>query len=375
MKPTIVKVSYIRVLIFALVIAFPLLSLLPVTSGQRQRFYVEIAPRKAGTSARSTPLIKVTAVKDRQVYDTVEVPTGEAGNLEFKLMIRGQCPEKMRAGDATLTIDSGKKDTYDYLGFPIENRSIGPDHGQGWEYRSVSLPFLLPKSPFSLTEMCNQEVRRREGKARVKMLNDGLNFDISDAYKGRLSVHCHYTKNYEYLKTYIPFEAYIADMPVTVRCMPTYYGATKGPPPRTGRHYDPSIATVAVTADPPASAGRQCPLYVNFRGKITAGEKSRYATFNTKYHFLGDHDYRSEWIPLSVKRGETRTVNGRRFIQATNEDPPGLKMPGSNQKLPIFNGWMLLEVLLPDDTVRSDKVPFTVDCNSQPMPVKMKSQP
>lgn len=123
--------------------------------------------------------------------------------------------------------------------------------------------------------------------------------------------------------------------------------------------------------DPVATAGRPCPVYVNFRGKVTAGEKSRYETFNTKCRFVGDHEYKSEWMPVSVKRGETRTVNGRRFIQPTG-DLRGFKTPGSNAQVPIIHGWMMLEVLLPDDTVRSQKAAFTVDCNPKPLGVKLK---
>jgi len=118
--------------------------------------------------------------------------------------------------------------------------------------------------------------------------------------------------------------------------------------------------------DTVATQGRKCPVYVNFRGKITAGEKSQYTTFNTKYRFLGDHDYASDWLPVSIIRGQPRTVNGRRFIQSS-DTPRGLKTPGGKQSVPIFHGWMLLEVMLPDGTTRPEKALFTVDCNEKPM--------
>ena len=89
------------------------------------------------------------------------------------------------------------------------------------------------------------------------------------------------------------------------------------------------------------------------------------ARTNTEYRFKGDHNYTTDWVRVSVLKGETRTVNGRRFIQSS-DTPRGLKTPGGKENIPIFHGWMLLEVKLQDGTKRSEKTDFTVDCNVQP---------
>jgi hypothetical protein len=47
-----------------------------------QKFHVEPGARKAGTEI--VPVIKVTAVKDKQVYDTVE-----ADDLRYGIKLRG----------------------------------------------------------------------------------------------------------------------------------------------------------------------------------------------------------------------------------------------------------------------------------------------
>ena len=109
-----------------------------------------------------------------------------------------------------------------------------------------------------------------------------------------------------------------------------------------------------------------CQDSLKARRKITAGEKSQYTTFNTKYRFLGENNYTTDWLPVSITRGQPRTVNGRRFIQSS-DTPRGLKVPGGKQNVPIFHGWMLLEVMLPDGTIRSEKGLFTVDCNEKPL--------
>jgi hypothetical protein len=173
---------------------------------------------------------------------------------------------------------------------------------------------------------------------------------------------------------------------------------TQGPPPRQGKHldFDPPITSVEVAADPAVTEGRKCPVYVDFRGRITAGEKSKYETFNTKYRVVGDHNYKSEWVFVSLKRGQTRIVNSRRLIQQT-DDPRGFKAPAGSRsspdrqpslktddargikgprKMPVFHGWMMVEVMLSNDEVKqSAKTEFTVDCNQRPAGDTIKSRP
>jgi hypothetical protein len=116
---------------------------------------------------------------------------------------------------------------------------------------------------------------------KQELLQKGFNINLEDGFSAKLEISCKHKGLFPEFPVYYAQ----ANLPVVVRCMPTSYETTKGPPPRPGRHLDidPPITAVSVVADPPETQGRQCPVYVNFRGKITAEEKRQYSTFNTKY--------------------------------------------------------------------------------------------
>ena len=65
-----------------------------------------------------------------------------------------------------------------------------------------------------------------------------------------------------------------------------------------------------------------------FQGQDHRGREESIQTFNTKYRAVGDHDFKSDWIFISVKRGETRTVNVSRFIQQADATR-GIKATGA----------------------------------------------
>ena len=62
----------------------------------------------------------------------------------------------------------------------------------------------------------------------------------------------------------------------------------------------PPLESVSVAASPAETTGQRCPVYVNFKGKIVANPESEYTTFNTKYRFIGDHGYQTDWIFVAV---------------------------------------------------------------------------
>ena len=383
------KYSRFRVVVIAMAQAFSLGGLLVASSAQEDRFYMEEA------GAYDPPMIYVKATKSRERYDTIDVKEGSDGYLKFfSVKVRGQCPEKWRLHRGRIDIRGYGSDAPYSVDYPVDrsHRSIGPDHGQGW---SEAFAFRVPMEPNSPSPiaLCNAELDRAgNDSARKKLLQEG--FNLKDVYFAELSIVCTDERRPNFWRGIADPKSFSAGtyLPLKVRCMPVVF--TKGPPPRVGKHldFDPPIKSVEVVADPAVTEGRKCPVYVNLRGRITAGEKSQYETFNTKARFVGDHDYKSEWIFVSVKRGQTRTVNSRRFIQQTDnprgikalggslssqdrqpsfktDDPRGSKAP---KKVPVFHGWVMLEALLPDDTVSSAKAAFTVDCNPKPLGVKMK---
>ena len=362
------KCIHIRAVVIALMLALSIFCL--AAGAVFDGFYMEYGALKAGTY--ETPIVYVKATKTRERYDALDVKEGSAGNLNFSVKVRGQCAEGDRLhGLAYVEVRGNGKNQQ--VSYPINsaNRSIGPDHGQGWDVFAFKIPFIPPQgqSPVSL---CNAELDKASDEtARKRMLQEGFNFTLEKAYTAGLSVECeHKVLGLGDLRRF----GASAALPLKVRCLPVV--TTKGPPPREGKplDFDPPIKSLDVAADPATTEGRKCPVYVNFRGRITAGEKSQYSTFNTKYRFVGDNNYTTDWLPVSIERGMPRTVNSRRFIQSS-DTPRGMKAPGGKENVPIFHGWMLLEVMLPDGTIRSERTPFSVDCNPKSPPVRMKNGP
>ena len=345
--------------VMAFVLTSSLVCLLVVASGQRQRFLVEPVLESAGKS--TVPIIKVTAVNNKEVYDSVE-----STNLKYEIQVRGQCPERYRLDHGEFALDNGRKSVQEPLEVNSEHRSIGTDHGKGWEFFNVSMSLLPPKTAFNPPETCNQELRRRQGlgQSHAQLLSDGFDIDIAEAYIGKFSVYCKLWDGG--LRDSSLNQASVL-MPVTIRCMPTGFrpSRSKVEPQRTAVP-EPPLESVSVVADPSETQGRQCPVSVTFRGKITANEKSPYATFNTKYRFVGDNNFRTDWIPIELGRGETKSIIWRRSIDAPENNRTGsFKTPGGQTKIPIYRGWVLLEVMRPTGTKQSERSDFSVDCNVQ----------
>ena len=153
---------------------------------------------------------------------------------------------------------------------------------------------------------------------------------------------------------------------------------------KTRQTFEPTIAStadttaapesVSVTASPANTSGQGCPVYVNFKGKIAANPESKFTTFNTKYRFIGDNGYQTDWIFVSVARAAPRTVNGRRYIQAPANNPGGtILAPGEKPRIPLYRGWMELEVQLPNGSKQSERANFSVDCNVTPPKPRIKA--
>jgi hypothetical protein len=348
-------------------LAFALSLFCFVATATQKHFYIQPGAENPGTF--KPPVIEVKSTRDPAVYDRVDVKQGSGSDLKFSLQVRGQCDEKYRLEEGHISIGS-KNQTR--VAFPVnkDHRSIGPDHGQGWDYFSFVIPFRMPDIGRSPVDVCNTELKRAGSlSARAKLLRDGFDIDFARAYKADLSIQCHREVHY-FFEDPNPYIAY-TDLPAVIRCMPTGFKphrtAVPEQPPQRSPVPDPPIESVSVLADPAETQGKQCPVNVTFRGKITAGENSAYAIFKTKYRFIGENNFKTDWAPVSVARGESRSVIWRRYIQAPVNDPTGaLKTPGGKVKIPVYRGWMAIEVMLPNGDKRSERTPFSVDCNVQP---------
>ena len=365
------------VMMFGLLLALVLFA----TPTQAQSFLVELGLYKSGTNDRKPPVFRVRAMKDKKVYDTLE---GTFKGIGYKLKVKGRCPEKHHLTDSSISLYNGSDRTTRVI-FPVNenNRSIGGDHGQEWNYYNLDFPFLLPRR--SPVASCNAEVKRRvgQGESLAAILQKGFTLFVDDAYQVDLLVGCEKNVHLTFYET--PEYLASAQLPAEVQCAATgYVQGTSGGPATQPQHYDPPpqrvppppppVNSVSVAANPAETKGRACPVYVNFGGRIVASPDSVYQTFNTKYRFLGDHNYQSDWLFVAVKRGEPKIVNGRRFIEAPANDPGGtILAPGEQPKIPLYRGWMELEVQLPNGSKRSERTNFTVDCNVAPARPRIKA--
>ncbi|HEX7295039.1 MAG TPA: hypothetical protein VF251_04745 [Pyrinomonadaceae bacterium] len=348
--------------IASIVFAMTFVTMVTMVTGAQQ---FDMQPGAAITEIKPGPVIRVNAVRDPAIYDTIDA-SDSARDLVFNVKIRGSCPESYRLSGVTASIFSEKvrQSRKTKIGFNPDHRSIGPEHGAKWDFTVLSFPYLEPS--ISPATTCNQELARRSGlgESRTELLRKGFDVDVPGAYEGYLSVTCHKAKPGFYED---PDYGAKSRLPVTIRCMPTGYKPprTKVEPQRTAVP-DPPIESLAVVAEPSETQGRQCPVSVTFRGKITPGQETTYTTFNTKYRFVGENNFSTDWLPVSVRRGETKTVIWRRSINAPENDRAGsFKTPGGRVKIPVYRGWMLLEIMLPNGTKRSERTAFSVDCNVQ----------
>lgn len=356
------------------VVAFALVSAAAVVYAK-----FELQPGAAISQTNAAAVIKVSAVGRDDLYDTV----ASQGNLDFHVKVRGSCDSSFKLQYAAVRIQGENKanEKDDYLEVNNTLRTIGADDGSKWSFQVVTIPYISPTTQSPPVAMCNAELERRlaRGDSKSEVLSQGFEMTAPHGYFAALSVVCTRKK-----LGFVEYDKHYADtkLPVTISCQPTHYKAertpgapkrTPGAPKRTplppGRlpTPDPPIQSVSLIADPTATTGRPCPVYVNFRGKIRAGENSAYQTFNTKYRFVGDHGYETPWTSVAINLGEPRTVNGRRFIEAPAYDRGGtLVAPGQKPRIPLYRGWSELEVMLPNGSIRSERTNFTVDCNVTP---------
>jgi hypothetical protein len=351
-----------------------------VTPTQAQSFLVELGMPREGTIDRKPPVFRVTAKKDKKIYDTVE---DTYKGISYKIKVKGRCPEKHHLSTSRIKLynDVISKE----IVFPVNKKygDIGGNSGQDWHHYNLDWPFLMPK--VSPVATCNAEVKRREaaGQSLGAILQNGFTVEVDDAYTVNLTIGCEKSVHLTYYE--MPELRASATLPATVECRQTGYVPTQGAPSKPGQRREPAaprmpvpeppLTSVSVAANPAETKGEGCPVYVNFKGKIAGNPESKFSTFNTKYRFLGDHGYQTDWIFVAVSRDEPRTVNGRRFIQAPANDPRGTMLsPGQKPRIPLYRGWMELEVQLPNGSKKkSERANFSVDCNVAPARPRIKA--
>src|SRR5688572_11685537 len=144
--PTIKRISSrytVGLALFGLLLSlvFSVAATVPQLPGAK--FEIRHGNPRPGTDDPPAPVLRVTAKNNKQVYDTIEAVDG---GLRLLVRVRGQCGSKgsknhLEKGEVAL--QGGAKST-DRERFPVDksHRSIGADHGQGWNYYKVTFPYI-----------------------------------------------------------------------------------------------------------------------------------------------------------------------------------------------------------------------------------------
>jgi hypothetical protein len=153
---------------------------------------------------------------------------------------------------------------------------------------------------------------------------------------------------------------------VYIRCMPTGYVQTKGPPPRPGRPLSEylSIKAVDLTAvNSPLRHG--CPATVIFKGMFDAGR-----AIKGNYRLIGSDGYASSAYPFSLAAGATKSVSWQRRVELPSTIG-GLTAGGSSSWPRPVTGWLQLVVNVDEANAeprRSPRAVYRVDCLKPPSP-------
>ncbi|MBA3513754.1 MAG: hypothetical protein H0T77_05190 [Pyrinomonadaceae bacterium] len=252
---------------------------------------------------------------------------------------------------------------------------MGTNHGEGWNYHTLTFPYLHPHT--HPVEVCNNELKKREGQngSHAGLLQHGFNVDLPVAYIAELNMICMEDSggNFQNVPSF-PHKAKTG-LSAQVRCMPTGYTPTTGGSPKPGVHLDPVITSVLLTPERAETKGYACPAYVGFKGRITAGEnRPGDEVVKIKYRFVGDRGFATPFYEETLRKGETKPVFWKRRIEAlaVAGGLDKIAAPGVRPKVPIYQGWTTLEVLYPGAADKpisgksSQKAAFTVDCNPVP---------
>src|SRR5262249_29680757 len=147
----------------------------------------DMQPGAEITQINPAPIIRVHAVRDAGVYDTIDA-SDSAKDLVFHVKIRGSCPDTYRLAGVTTCINTSKpKQRREVkIGFNPDHRSIGPDHGARWDFTQLNFPFLQPET--SPAASCNQELERRVsmGESKTELLRKGFEVNVPGVYRAYL---------------------------------------------------------------------------------------------------------------------------------------------------------------------------------------------
>jgi len=206
-------------------------------------------------------------------------------------------------------------------------------------YVIASVPQDDLQAPANLNPVhrCNAVVEdyTRQGKPPGALLSNGFWIKVENAVPASITPACQLTERKRRTVFGEPPKfptGWQGQLPVYVRCMPTGYVVTKGPPPREGR---PASESRAATLDLRATnspLSHSCPATVIFQGKIHA-----HRFLKGTYRLVGSGNYASPSYPFDLAAGAERSIAWQRRV-----DLPDLHQSARWPRR--ASGWLQLEI-------------------------------
>jgi len=242
---------------------------------------------------------------------------------------------------------------------------------EGAEYQ-VALDVLreqlsLPAN-LSAVQRCNQVVTdyTLQGKLPGALLQQGFWIKVDNMATARITPGCDYHPSKKGIFDEPPqiAQSSEAKLPVWLRCMPTGYVVTKGPPTRPGRPASdfPPIKSVDLGAVN-SPLNHTCPATVIFKGRFEAGR-----AIKGSYRLTGSDGYSTPTYPFELAGGAARSISWQRRVELPNT-MGSMTMGGAPAWPRPVNGWLQLEVTpdVPNAEVhRSARANYRVNCLKPP---------
>jgi len=279
--------------------------------------------------------------------------------LHFKVRATQECLGDRWTQSGPPSIRVGKGGWPSGGGKPITNPEAVPYNLK----IDVPLEDLRLPANFDPVRRCNTVVQdyTLSGKKPGALLSQGFWIRVNDVVPASLSAACTYHEGRKKVFGDPPQLPPGVDtkFPVWLRCMPTGYVETKGPPPRPGKPLSeyPSIKSVDLAAvNSPLS--HTCPANVIFKGKFETGR-----AIKGRYRFLGSDGYTSPTYPYALAAGATKSVTWQRRIELPNTMGT-MTMGGAASWPRSVTGWLMLEVMAdePNAQPHRSRVGYEVRC-------------
>ena len=219
-------------------------------------------------------------------------------------------------------------------------------------------------------ERCNQVITdyTRQGELPAGLLQKGFWIKVEATVPASITPGCKYKHDTSGIFDEAPQLAQPRSFMLStwVRCMPTGYIVTKGPPPKHGKPASEFELFKGIDLSATNSPLKHtCPATIVFRGKINAGRAVR-----GTYRLVGSGGYETPTYPFELAAGASRSVSWQRRVELP-DTRGSLAAPGAGTWPRIVNGWLQIEVTPQVNNAevhRSGRAQYTVSCLKPPSP-------